>query len=1068
MLSKKAENNKTSISGKNSQQISTFSESAPNLLQTLFDLAPMLIVILDKKGRVREMNQRGCDILGYSRADIIDKNWFDHFIPESLRVEVRSVFNDIVTGKIEGLERYQNPLLTKDGRMLQIAWNNACLYDDKGNIELILSMGTDITEVQITHDIISTSSAVAFVWQNRPGWPVEYVSPNVGNLFGYSQDEFINGSVVYEQLIHPGDLKRVKNEVAYFSGRKSVNSFTHKRYRIIAKDGQTKWVSDRTYIKRNTTGEVFSYQGIIVDISEIVHREQQIIKKEKYYRSILTHMHEDIFVIDREYNIVDINNHRLKTVNYSYDEVIGHKCYEISHHLDKPCHQMGEICALQHVFETDRSQNVQHVHQQKDGSAVHVDILFSPLKSEDGEVTHVIEVMRDVSDLMAAHQQVKSSEERYRNLFNESPIGLLEADLSAAIELITNLRKNGIKDISEYFRKNPKKWIKVAEGIRLINMNTAAIRMVGANSSREVVENLMKIYDIRTSPTVQEALLNITEGHRSGEYDLKISTLQKAERYVHLKWNVLAGHEDAYDRVFISVSDITSQKQAEDQMKILSVSLEQSPLSVILTDPQGDILYVNPAFCEATGYTAEEVLGENPRLLKSGEHSADFYKNLWDTISGGSVWHGEFHNKKKNGDLFWESATISPVFDDQGKILYYISHKIDITAQKKLTEQLNQAQKMESIGRLTGGVAHDFNNLLTIINGYSSLALAKIQKDDDLSRQIQQIAQAGQRAGELTQQLLAFSRKQVIQPKIMDLNLHLRHMEKMLKRLIGEDIQLELKLGDDLGLIRADSGQMDQIILNLSVNARDAMPHGGKLLIETTNFKMNGDYAVSHIDIKKGWYTLLAISDTGCGIEKNDLSKIFEPFFTTKEQGKGTGLGLSTVYGIVKQNNGYIWVYSEVNIGTTFKIYLPQVSSTENQPVPQISTNIEKFQGDETILLVEDEDSVRQLAIDILENNGYKVIAAENGRHGLQLLQEFQGPVHLLLTDVIMSQMGGKEIAEKFQDFFPDAKTIFISGYTDDAISRYGILPEGMNFLQKPFEPQSLLQIVRQTLDKNN
>jgi len=1068
MLSKEAENKDSSINRKDSNSISKPSDLAPNLSQTLFDLAPMLVVVLDKKGRVKKINQRGCDILGYSQAEIIDKIWFDHFIPESFRVEVRSVFTDIITGKMKGLERYQNPLLTKDGRMLNMAWHNAYLYDEDGNIASVLSMGTDITEQQLMQDIISTSTAVAFVWQNRPGWPVEYVSANVRNLFGYDSQEFTSGSLLYEQIIHPDDLPKVKNEVHYYSDRKSASTFIHKRYRIITKDGQIKWVVDRTYIKRNTTGEVLGYQGIIVDISEIVHREQQIINKEKYYRSILTHMHEDIFVIDREYNIVDINKHHLKTLDYSYDEVIGHKCYEISHRLDKPCHQMGEVCALQHVFETGRSQNVQHVHRQKDGSAVHVDILFSPLKTEEGEVTHVIKAMRDVSDLMAAHVQLQSSEERYRNLFNESPIGLLEADLSFWIELITQLRNQGINDLPEYFRKNPKEWIKVAEGIRLINMNTAAIQIVQANSKQEVAEHLTTIYDIKTSPALQEALLSISERQRSGEYDLKIYTLQKAERYVHLKWNVLAGHEDTYDRVFISASDITAQRLAENQMRILSISLEQSPLSVILTNPEGEIQYVNPKFCEITGYSVKEVIGKNPHILKSDEHPAEFYKELWDTISGGSVWHGEFHNRKKNGELFWEEATISPVFDESGRIIYYIAKKVDITARKQLSEQLHQAQKMESIGRLAGGIAHDFNNLLTIINGYSSLALAKLQKDDELSRQIRQIAQAGWRAGELTQQLLAFSRKQVIQPKIMDLNLHLRNMEKMLKRLIGEDIQLELKLENNLGLIKADSGQIDQIILNLIVNARDAMPHGGKLLIETANFQMNGDYAVSQLNVKKGRYTLLVITDNGIGMDKKILSKIFEPFFTTKEQGKGTGLGLSTVYGIVKQSHGYIWAYSELNVGTTFKIYLPQVIHDDGRATISKSIKEENLQGTETILIVEDENSVRQLAVEILEQNGYNLIPAENGVQCLELIAEYKRPIHLLLTDVIMPQMGGKEVAEQVQTLLPNIKTIFISGYTDEAITRYGVLPKGVIFLQKPFEPQSLLQIVRQTLDEKN
>ena len=383
---------------------------------------------------------------------------------------------------------------------------------------------------------------------------------------------------------------------------------------------------------------------------------------------------------------------------------------------------------------------------------------------------------------------------------------------------------------------------------------------------------------------------------------------------------------------------------------------------------------------------------------------------------------------------------------------------------KQLEQQLRQAQKMEAIGQLTGGIAHDFNNMLTVIIGYSELMLQKLKADDSLRSDIEQIKEAGERASSLTRQLLAFSRKQVLQPKVFDLNAVLTNMDRMLQRLIGEDIHLVTVPAPGLGRVRADPGQIEQVIMNLAVNARDAMPHGGKLTIETANVELDNAYAREHVSVRPGSYVMLAVSDTGCGMDAATQAQIFEPFFTTKEVGKGTGLGLSTVFGIVKQSEGYVWVYSEVGRGTTFKIYLPRVEAAVETVEPSGET-ARPARGSETILLVEDDHAVRTLIRSTLQAHGYTVLEASQGKEALLLSGQHKGLIHMMVTDTVMPGMSGRELAERLKPLRPNMKALFMSGYTDKAIVHHGELDPDTAFLQKPFTPDALARKVREVLD---
>ena len=444
------------------------------------------------------------------------------------------------------------------------------------------------------------------------------------------------------------------------------------------------------------------------------------------------------------------------------------------------------------------------------------------------------------------------------------------------------------------------------------------------------------------------------------------------------------------------------------------------------------------------------VLFENTFLFIAIKHSV---KEMWDIA-------------ERTAEIKTLNAKLEYHVAERTAQLVDANHELEreVAERKLAEEQLRQAQKMEAVGKLAGGVAHDFNNLLTAINGHSDLAMRRLKQDDPLYDKLEKIKKAGERAAALTHQLLAFSRKQILQPKVLDLNQVVFEMNKMLQPLIGEDIDLLTKLKPDLGTVKADPGQLEQVLMNLSVNARDAMPKGGKLTIETDNVYMDEEYASRHFSISPGWHVMLAITDTGIGMDEQTQERIFEPFFTTKEVGKGTGLGLSTVYGIVKQSGGSIWVYSELGRGTTFKVYLPCVNRCAEEPESSIKRN-QLSTGHETVLLVEDEEMVREMAKEILEESGYQVLEAKHGHEALLIAEQYLGHIHLMLSDVVMPQMSGRELAEQFAPLRREMKVLYMSGYTDDAIVHHGVLDEGMAFIEKPFTPTALARKVRETLN---
>jgi PAS domain S-box-containing protein len=651
-----------------------------------------------------------------------------------------------------------------------------------------------------------------------------------------------------------------------------------------------------------------------------------------------------------------------------------------------------------------------------------------PQRNADGGVILYEGVIEDITERRRAEQLLHASELRYRRVFEAAKDGIfiLEADTAEIVDV------------------NPF----LCDLLSLSREEVLGRKLWEVGPFKDVVASKVNFRQ-----------LQLEEYIRYEDLPLKTAKgLKIAVEFVSNVYRVNGGKV-----IQCNVRDITERKQAAETHAVLARAAEQAAEAIIITDPEGAIIYVNPAFERGSGWSSEEVLGKSPRILKSGKQDDAIYRQMWEALTRGEVWTGRLVNRRKDGTLFEEEASISPVRDAAGQTVNFVAVKRDITTQTRLEQQLFQAQKMEAVGRLAGGVAHDFNNLLAVITGYGELVHRQLDRDHPLKGKVEQILKAAERAAGLTRQLLAFGRKLVLQPRILNLNAVVSDMEKMLRRLIKEDIELSTHLEPNLGSVRADPGQIEQVLMNLVVNARDAMPEEGRVTIETRNADVDAEYAASHLPARPGPYVMLAVTDTGSGMDASTQARIFEPFFSTKEAGKGTGLGLSTVFGIVEQSEGFIWVDSEVGVGTTFKIYLPRMDA--EAPLVQEEGPGPLLRGTETVLLVEDEASLREMLRETLEANGYSVLPARDGVEALQIAEAHAGPIQIMVTDVIMPGMSGPKIVELVARARPETKVLYVSGYSDDFVSRNGLIGPGRAFLSKPFGPEVLLRRVRDTLD---
>jgi two-component system, cell cycle sensor histidine kinase and response regulator CckA len=614
------------------------------------------------------------------------------------------------------------------------------------------------------------------------------------------------------------------------------------------------------------------------------------------------------------------------------------------------------------------------------------------------------------------------------------------------------------------FESNPQPmWVYDVETLRFLTVNEKAISHYGY--SREEFLSLT-VEDIRLSgapprlishPSAQGADIQYTGVVR---HKKKGGTVIEAEIFSN---EILFQNRHAR---LVLANDITDRRRNEEAMRAseerFSKAFSASPVPMsIVTYERGMYIDVNESFLSNSGYTREEIIGRTTTEINLYADPRERTRLRQILEEQGRILNAEVRRRVKGGEVRVALASSEVIYLNGERCILTATN--DITEHRRLEEQLLQSQKMESIGRLAGGVAHDFNNLLTAIIGYSQLLLRRLDKNDQSYLEIEEIMKSGQSAAALTSQLLAFSRKQVVQPQVFDLNAVVANIEKMLRRLIGEDVELVTMLEPQLANIKADPNHIEQILLNLAVNARDAMPEGGKLMIETANVYLDESYASQHISVEAGRYVMLAVSDTGIGMNKQTQSQIFEPFFTTKEKGKGTGLGLSTVYGIVKQSEGNIWVYSEPGHGTIFKVYLPQCDESIDLSYSDEALG-KAAGGSETVLLVEDEEAVRKLTRKILEENGYRVLEATHAGEAVTISNRHEGAIHVMITDMVMPHTNGHNLAEQVGAMRPEMKLLYMSGYTENRVIDQILMNPAIAFLEKPFSVDGLLNKVRNVL----
>ena len=671
-----------------------------------------------------------------------------------------------------------------------------------------------------------------------------------------------------------------------------------------------------------------------------------------------------------------------------------------------------------------------------DGTQGFVRMSSSPVRDSAGAVVAAVGIVVDVTEQRRAERSVRASDERYRLVARATNDVIWDWDLRSnslvwndAVETVFGYKQIEIPPQLEWWHGN-----------------------LHPDDQERVTAGLYGVLDHGGTGWSDQYRYR----RRDGTYATVID-----------RGYVSRDSTGAAIRMIGAMTDVTERSRSEAAIRFQAQLLNAVQQAVVATDTSGAVIYWNTFAENLYGWTAHEAIGRKLSELTPSPFMRDHEAEIIERTTAGGSWTGEFLVQGKSGKSFPALLTTSPFLDGRGEILGLVGVSIDLTERRSLEEQFRQSQKMDAVGRLAGGIAHDFNNLLTVIHLNTEIIIDGFDPADPRADDVKQIRSAADRASSLTRQLLAFSRKQILQPRVLDLNSVVTSLEPMLRRLIGEDIRIS-STPNARGYVVADPGQLEQVLVNLVVNARDAMPSGGQINIETMNAELDESYASEHSPVIPGRYIALTVGDTGIGMDKSTVEHAFDPFFTTKEAGKGTGLGLATVYGIVKQSGGYVWIYSEPAQGTVIKVYLPEVSAAAafTSAGEGAADPASVPRGSETILLVEDEDAVRGLACRILEKQGYRILAAANGREAMEIATGEEGRIDLVLTDIVMPGMNGRGLVEKLSGIRPLIKSLYMSGYTDDDIVRRGFIEPSRSFLQKPFTSEALVRTVRKVLDE--
>jgi two-component system cell cycle sensor histidine kinase/response regulator CckA len=853
-----------------------------------------------------------------------------------------------------------------------------------------------------------------------------YINPAFTNITGYTLKDIFAGRDWFHSA---SPFPEYREQIITSWRRDVIQKGVEKTFSVVCKEGEIKEIEFKPTLLDDGTIIV-----ILFDITERRRAEVALRDSETKFRRLTETTTAAIFIYQGT-KLRYANPITETLTGYTKEEFLAMDFWEVVHpdHRDLVkkrglARQRGEQVPPNYEFKI----------LTKKGEERWVD--FTGVSIELEGKSAVLGTAYDITDRKRAEGALRHSEEQYRLITENTKDLICTLDLQGNFNYVSPSFKEVLGYSSE----------------ELIGLN--AFSLIHPDDR----EAIIKIY--------QQALIKKESRTVQFRYQDRNSHWHIFESVGN--W-IFDGNGTPQKGVIVS-RDITERKKAEQALRESEEKfrdLIENINDVIYTlNTDGIITYLSPVVEQVLGYKPAEVIGQ-PFNRFIHEEDLPRMRERFSELLEGKLGPNEYRIMMKNGGVRWVCISSRPLYRE-GSVIGIRGSLIDVTERKQaeekmaiLQEQFRQSQKLEAIGRLAGGIAHDFNNILAVIQGYSELCLFKIAKEDPMREDIETIINAGKRAVNLVGQLLTFSRRKAMEMKVIELNPLLQNLEKMLRRVIGEDVELITVLADNLGRVKVDSGQIEQILLNLAVNARDAMPSGGKLTIETADVTLDETFRENPIGLKPGHYVMISMTDTGLGMTQEVKEQIFEPFFTTKEIGKGTGLGLSMVYGIVKQSGGHIWVESGLGKGTTFRIYLPRVDEVVVEVEEKEVSGLPR--GNETILVVEDEEEVRKLTARILRKQGYNVLEASQGKEAFSLCEEQEGPIHLMVTDVVMPEMPGAELAKRFTQFYPEIKVLYMSGYTLDRVAiGHGNLEKGIEFIQKPFTIDRLAKKIREVLDK--
>jgi two-component system, cell cycle sensor histidine kinase and response regulator CckA len=1046
----------------------------------LWEKAPVMMISLDPNGRMISVSDRFLDMLGYERDEVIGRTPFEFETEESRHQATSSTFPTFL--KTGLLKEVPLQFVKKNGEVIDVLLSASAERDAQGSVVRSRSVFIDVTEQKRAEKALRESEErFSKAFQNSPD-AISITRTADGTLIdvneafirisGYSREEVIGRtSIELDLWSNPEDRDR------YFAALREKGRVLGFEASYRTKSGETKICL--------VSGEFIRVQdedctlGVIHDITERKRSEEELhrvnrslITLTECNQALIRARDEGELLHDVCRIVVDFGGYRFAWIGFAETDepksVQPVACAGFEQgYLEGISVAWADTIAgwgptgsairtghtgIQHNIANGQDYDLWREEALKRGFASSIAL---PLK-ENGkvfgafniyaaeidafsqeEVKLLSELAEDVSfgiSSLRTKQKLEASEERLRMALMASQQGFYDLNVVTGDAVVSPEYATMLGYEPSEFSETTQKWI--------------------GRLHPDDRDHVAAFYRSYVAGEVENYQVEFSQRTKSGSWKWILSV-----------GKIVARNPDGSPLRMVGTHlDITARKRSEQVQRRLATAIEQSIESIMMTDRTGKIIYVNPAFEQISGYRREEVIGRNTRFLKSEIHDSSHYKDLVAAIKGGHSWKGRIASQRKDGKIIYEDVAISPVRDSSGEIVSFVDVAHDMTEHIALEKQLIQAQKMESIGTLAGGIAHDFNNLLQVVLGYSDLMLTNERLEPRIRDDLGKINQAARTGADLVRSLLTFSRKTETKPRPLNLNHQIDRVGKVLSRTVPKMIEIQLNLCGDLPSINADPTQIEQILMNLAVNARDAMPDGGKILIETQNASLDEDYCKTHLGSTHGDFVLLQFSDTGQGMDRDTLEHIFEPFYTTKGPGEGTGFGLAMVYGIVKQHGGYIICYSEPGQGTTFKIFFPAVPS--HSETERESSKPALRGGTETILLVDDEVFIRDLGERILNRVGYTVITAANGKEALGLFKSKQNEIDLVILDLIMPEMGGKQCLEEILRICPHAKVLIASGYSAYGPAKESVGPRAKGFITKPYDMSQMFQIVRDVLDE--